>query len=89
MHLNDVVFIDSLPKIDLHGETGDTARVMINDFINDNLKQRNNLFCVVHGVGSGTLRTITRDTLNKNKYVIDFKTFYYNQGCTVVEINLV
>ena len=47
---------------------------MINDFINDNLKQRNNLFCVVHGVGSGTLRTITRDTLNKNKYVIDFKS---------------
>ena len=36
LHLNDLIFIDNLPSIDLHGENSDTARVMINDFINDN-----------------------------------------------------
>lgn len=88
MHLNEVIFIDNLPKIDLHGETASTARVLITDFIEDNLKQKNNLFCIVHGVGSGTLRVVTNETLKKNKHVIDFKTFYYNQGCTIVEIVL-
>ena len=59
-----------------------------NDFINDNYKQKKNLFCIVHGVGSGILRRTTNETLRKNKKVIDFKTYYYNQGCTVVEIDI-
>ena len=88
LHLNDLIFIDNLPSIDLHGENSDTARVMINDFINDNYKQKKHLFCIVHGVGSGILRRTTNETLRKNKKVIDFKTYYYNQGCTVVEIDV-
>lgn len=88
MHLNDVIFIDNLPKLDLHGENSETARVLINDFINDNEKQRNNIFCIVHGVGTGILRKATSDTLSKNKKVVDFKTYYYNQGCTIVEIEI-
>jgi dsDNA-specific endonuclease/ATPase MutS2 len=87
-HLNDVIFIDNLPSIDLHGYDRETARVAINDFINDNYKQKNNIFCIVHGIGSGTLRIATNETLKKNKKVVDYKTFYYNQGCTVVEINI-
>ena len=87
-HLSDVIFIDNLPSIDLHGYDRETARVAINDFINDNYKQKNNIFCIVHGIGSGTLRIATNETLKKNKKVVDYKTFYYNQGCTVVEINL-
>ena len=85
-HLNDVIFIDNLPSIDLHGYDRETARVAINDFINDNYKQKINIFCIIHGVGSGTLRITTNETLKKNKKVINCKTFYYNQGCTVVEI---
>lgn len=88
MHLNDVIFIDNLPKIDLHGYDRESARVYINDFINDNYKQKINLFCIVHGNGSGILRTTTNETLKKNKKVLDFKTYYYNQGCTVVEIKI-
>ena len=88
MHIDEVIYIDNLPKIDLHGENSETARVLINDFVNDNYKQKNNLFCIVHGIGSGLLRTTTSDTLRKNKKVIAYKTYYYNQGCTLVEINL-
>ena len=87
-HLSNIIFIDNLPKIDLHGENAESARVIINDFVNDNYKQKNNIFCIVHGVGSGTLKKVTHDTLKKNKRVVDFKTFYYNQGCTITEIDL-
>lgn len=88
MHLNNVIFIENLPKLDLHGENSETARVLINDFIRDNIKQKINIVCIVHGVGSGILRKATNETLTKNKRVVDFKTYYYNQGCTIVEIEI-
>lgn len=88
MHLSNVIFIENLPKLDLHGENSETARVLINDFIRDNIKQKRNIVCIVHGVGSGILRKATSETLLKNKRVVDFKTYYYNQGCTIVEIEI-
>ena len=33
MNLDNVVFVEMLPKLDLHGFDRDTARVLINDFI--------------------------------------------------------
>ena len=41
MTLNEVIFIDNFPTIDLHGYDRDTARVATNDFINDNMKMKN------------------------------------------------
>ena len=35
MTLNDVVFIDNLPSLDLHGFDRVTAHMMINDFIKE------------------------------------------------------
>ncbi len=88
MTLNDVVFIDNLPKIDLHGLDRQTARIMIEDFIKDNLVLKQNVFVIVHGIGSGILFNETKETLKKNKYVIAYKTYYYNNGCTIVEIKI-
>ena len=56
MNINEVVFTDSLPKIDLHGFDRDSARVAINDFINDNIKMGNQIITIIHGVGSGIIR---------------------------------
>jgi len=88
MNLNNLIFIDNLPKLDLHGYDRETARVAINDFINDNHKMKQQFVTIVHGIGSGILRTTTNETLKKNKKVVDFKTFYYNNGCTVVQIDI-
>ena len=41
------VFTTNLPKIDLHGMDRDTARVAINDFVNDNFKLKQELFVVI------------------------------------------
>ena len=88
MELNDIIFIDSLPKIDLHGLDRETARVLINDFIRDSIKQKQEIIVIIHGIGSGILRQTTRETLRKNKNVVDYKTFYNNNGSIIVKINI-
>lgn len=88
MSLNNVMFIDRYPKLDLHGETVETARVLIHDFIRDNIKLKHEIVVIVHGVGSGAIRQATWDVLKRHKKVLDYKTYYYNNGCTVVELQI-
>ena len=87
MKLDEIIFIDSLPTLDLHGYDSDYARIKINEFINDNKKMKNYNVVIVHGIGSGTIRRVTHDTLRKNKQVLDYKIFIGNVGCTIVEIS--
>ena len=88
MNINEVIFPDSFPKLDLHGYDRETARVAINDFINDNIKIKNEIITIVHGIGSGIIRHTTIETLNKNKNVEDFKSAYSNRGCTIVKLKI-
>ena len=88
MTLDNVIYIELLPKLDLHGFDRETARVLINDFINDNIKMKKEIINIVHGHGSGVLRKTTHETLRKNKNVIEFKTFYNNDGCTIAKIKI-
>ena len=41
MEIDNIVFIDNLPKLDLHGFDRETARVAVNDFVRDNIKLQN------------------------------------------------
>ena len=86
--LNSVIFVDSYPKLDLHGYDRETARVAIEDFIRDNKKMKNEIVSIVHGVGSGILRQTTHEVLKKNINVIEYKTFYGNHGVTIVNIKI-
>ena len=88
MELKDILFIDNLPKLDLHGFDRETARVEVNDFINENQKLKNEIFVIIHGIGSGVVKKTTHETLKKNKKVIEFKTFYNNNGSTIVKIKI-
>jgi DNA mismatch repair protein MutS2 len=88
MELKDVIFIDNLPKLDLHGFDRETAIVSTNDFINDNKKMKNEIFVIIHGIGSGIIRKTVHETLRKNKNVLDYKTFYNNNGSTIVKIKI-
>ena len=89
MELNDIIFLDNLPSIDLHGYDRDSARVKVLEFINDNRIMKNEIICIVHGIGSDILKEEVHSTLKKNKDVLDFKTFYNNNGCTIVKINTI
>lgn len=88
MNLNSVIYIDSFPKLDLHGIDREAAKLYIKDFINDNIKMQNEIIVIVHGIGTGILKETTKVCLTNNKYVNDFKTFYYNQGCTIVQLKI-
>lgn len=87
MKLSEIVFIDSLPTLDLHGYDRDYACLKINEFITDNYIMGNRNVVIVHGIGNGTIRAVTQNTLRKNKKVLDFKIFINNVGCTIVEID--
>lgn len=82
------VFLDVLPKIDLHGFDMETARIATNDFINEAIQMKYSRVVIIHGIGEGKVRRSVHDTLGKNKNVISYKIDNNNIGCTVVEIKL-
>ena len=88
MTLNNVIFIEQYPKLDLHGYDRETARVAVLDFINENKKLRQEIFVIIHGIGSGVLRETVKQVLSHDRQVLEFKTYYYNNGCTIVRISL-
>lgn len=86
--LNDIVFINNLPSLDLHGYDRQTAKVLINDFINENIKLKNEFIVIIHGIGTGILKKETSNVLSLNKNVIDYKIYYFNEGSTIVQIKI-
>lgn len=88
MSLGSKVFISNLPQIDLHGLDRDSARVEINDFINQNIKLKKEEFIIVHGIGSGILKKTTHETLKRNKNVLEYALCYNNIGSTIVRIKI-
>ena len=88
MELKEVIFVDNLPRIDLHALDRDTARVKVLEFIKDNKSVKNDVICIVHGIGSGILREEVHNTLKRNRDVIEYKLFYNNIGCTIVKIKI-
>ena len=86
--LNDIIFLESYPSLDLHSYDRESARVAIDDFIKDNIKMKNEFISIVHGRGTGVLKDQTIKTLKKNKDVIAFKQDNFNNGCTLVQIKL-
>lgn len=82
------IFTKNLPSLDLHGETRDTARVLINDFIKDNIKLKNDKIVIIHGIGTGALKQETRETLKHNKNVIEFGIDFMNEGSTIVRLKI-
>ena len=49
---------------------------------------KNEIFVIIHGIGSGIIRKTVHETLRKNKNVLDYKTFYNNNGSTIVKIKI-
>lgn len=86
--LDNILFIDRFPKLDLHGYTSDIAAVEVNDFIKDNVKLKNEIIVIVHGIGNGIVMKSTHRELKKNKNVLEYKLYYNNVGCTIVRLKI-
>lgn len=79
-------FIDFLPSLDLHGEDRINSIILVKEFINDNLKLRNKKIVIIHGIGTGVLKTEVYRYLKNNKNVLTYKQYYNNLGCTIVDL---
>ncbi len=82
------ILYDRLPTIDLHGEDRDTARILINDFVNDNIRMKNKEIVIIHGDGQGILRKTTQETLRLNRKVEEYKIANFNAGMTIVKLKI-
>jgi DNA-nicking Smr family endonuclease len=80
------IFIKNYPAIDLHGYDRDTARVAVNDFINENSKLKNNGIVIIHGIGSGIIKDTVHNALKNSDLVIEYRLHSYNLGMTIVKI---
>lgn len=76
----------NLPSLDLHGIDRDYARILINEFINDNFKLRVEKVLIIHGNGTGVIKKTTQEVLKKNKLVESYKIDNFNSGTTIVEL---
>lgn len=86
MDIDDYYLLSNIPSLDLHGFDREGARVAINDFIKDNIKQNVEIAEIIHGKGEGIIKNTTREVLSKNKNIIEFKTSYFNPGITIIKL---
>ena len=85
MYVNDI-FLERLPRIDLHGFDRDSARVAVNDFIDEAFMMGDDEVVIIHGIGSGIIRDTVKEVLSRNKKVISYQISGMNVGCTVAKI---
>lgn len=82
------IFLERYPKIDLHGFDRDSARMMVKDYIDENIILGNEVIVIIHGIGSGIVKNEVYDTLRVNKNVLEYKTDNFNSGCTIVKLKM-
>ena len=88
MDIKNILCINSYPTLDLHGVDRETARVLVNDFVNEQYKLKKEFIVIVHGIGSGIVKKVTHDTLKLNKRVLEYYTAYNNNGSTIVKLDI-
>ena len=81
-------FTHFMPKVDLHGETTDTFKCILNSFINDNIKLGNQYIIAIHGKGSGVLRKAVMEYLSRHKDVLEYNMDPLNEGQVIIKIKL-
>lgn len=79
-------FLKILPKLDLHGETGDMVLYLVTDFVEMNRKMGNLKIQIVHGKHGEVLKKRAHEVLKKCDGVNDFYLYGWNVGVTIAEL---
>lgn len=74
----------NLPTLDLHGMDREYAKILINDFIRDQVKLKNKKIIIIHGIGLGIVKKATHEVLKHHKKVESYKVDSFNIGMTIV-----
>ena len=72
--------------LDLHGETKDGIKILVNNFINESLLLKEYSIVIIHGIGRGILSKELHNLLKINKNVIEYKLNNNNLGMTIVKL---
>jgi len=81
-------FLNILPEIDIHGLSRDMVKCVVDEFINDNIKLKNDKIVVIHGKGRGILLNELHFLLKNDKRIKKYYLDGFNTGCTIIELNL-
>ncbi len=76
------------PKLDLHGEIVAMVEVLVNEFINDNKKMKNEYIIIIHGKSTNILTEEVSRILSKNKDVLEYRRNNWNLGETIVKLKI-
>ena len=75
-------------KLDLHGEIVAMVEVLVNEFINDNKKMKNEYIIIIHGKSTNILTEEVSRVLSKNKDVLEYRRNNWNLGETIVKLKI-
>lgn len=79
-----ILFRNSMPQLDLHGEDKIGAKIKLKSFLDDNYKLGNKEVAVIHGIGKGILKKEVLETLKKDKRIDYYNIDPFNEGCTLI-----
>ena len=78
----------NLPSLDLHGEYQGSAKILLDEFINDNIVLKNEYVAIIHGIGGDTLRKMVHEMVKKDKRVVEYKRDFFNPGETILKLKI-
>ena len=82
------IFLNRYPTMDLHGFDRESARVATDDFVLENLILKNDMIVIIHGIGTGVVKSAVHEALRVNKNVLEYKTDNFNSGCTIIKLKI-
>ncbi len=81
-----ILFRNSMPQLDLHGEDRIGARIKVNTFLKDNYELGTKEVAIIHGVGKGILKKEVLSIVRNDKRVLEYNLDCFNEGCTLVSL---
>ncbi len=80
------MYLSSIRSVDLHGMDRITAKIAVDEFINDLIRLKETDGVIVHGIGTGILRREVGEYLRHDKRILEYKLDFMNPGCTVIKL---
>ena len=68
------------PEVDLRGLTGDEAVMELDRFLDNAVMGRLQEVRIIHGKGTGAVRSAVRDHLKRSRYIKSFRPGRYGEG---------
>lgn len=80
------MILSNTPSLDLHGMDREYAVFKVKEFLYDMYQLHYDTVIIIHGRGTGTLKTAIYQYLKTVGYVSEYKLDFMNPGCTIVKL---